>query len=90
VASQLLRLGDLQLVLVAQEGRPPTAHTADTSATGASDYRREGHEASIIGFLHGVLAGWDIEASLGLAQRLAGHAAEHPGLAVPEELLQRG
>lgn len=86
---ELLRQGELKLALVAQEGRPPAVHTPDSSFTGASSYRRDTHEALIVGFLHGVLAGWDIEASLDLAQRVAGHVQEHPGQPAPAELLQR-
>jgi fructokinase len=86
---ELLRLGNLQLALVAQEGRPLSAHTAEAACTGASPHHRDTHEASIVGFLHGVLAGWDMQASLDLAQRLAGHVTEHPGQPAPAELLQR-
>jgi sugar/nucleoside kinase (ribokinase family) len=88
-ARELLRLGDLKLVLVAQEGRPQVVCTAESSCAGASPHRRDTHEALIVGFLHGVLGGWDIEASLDLAQRVAGHVQEHPGQAAPAELLQR-
>lgn len=86
---QLLRQGGLKLAIVAQEGHPPAVHTPDSSFTGASSYRRDTHEAFIVGFMHGVLAGWDIEASLDLAQRVAGHVGEHPGQPAPAELLQR-
>jgi sugar/nucleoside kinase (ribokinase family) len=85
---ELLRLGGLKLVLVAQEGHPPAAYTAESSCTGTSPHRRDAHEASIVGFLHGMLAGWDLQASLDLAERLAGHVLEHPGQPAPAELLQ--
>jgi sugar/nucleoside kinase (ribokinase family) len=88
-ARELLRLGGLRLLLVAQDGRPPAVHTAESSCTGASPHRRDTHEALIVGFLHGVLSGWDIDASLELAQRVAGHVREHPGQPAPAELLQR-
>jgi sugar/nucleoside kinase (ribokinase family) len=88
-ARELLRLGDLKLLLVAQDGRPPAVHTVESSCTGTSPHRRDTHEALIVGFLHGVLSGWDIEASLDLAQRVAGHVQEHPGQPAPAELLQR-
>jgi sugar/nucleoside kinase (ribokinase family) len=86
---ELLRSANLQLVLVAQEGRPLAVHAAQGSAVASSDHSRDAHEASLIGFLHGTLAGWDLEASLELAQRLAAHAREHPGQAAPDALLQR-
>ncbi|MHC4140494.1 MAG: carbohydrate kinase family protein [Planctomycetota bacterium] len=88
-ARELLRLGDLKLVLVAEKGRPQVVCTAESSCTGASPHRRDTHEALIVGFLHGVLGGWDIEASLDLAQRVAGHVQEHPGQPAPAKLLQR-
>jgi sugar/nucleoside kinase (ribokinase family) len=89
VVPELLRLGRLDLVLVAQEGRPPSAHTAESSCTGASPHRRDTHEAAIVGFLHGALGGWGVAASLDLAQRVARYALEHPGQPAPAELLQR-
>ncbi|MHC4218001.1 MAG: carbohydrate kinase family protein [Planctomycetota bacterium] len=89
VVPELLRVGHLELALVAQDGRPPAAYTAKSSCTGAIEHHRDTHEASIVGFMHGILAGWDIEASLDLAQRMAGHAREHPGQPVPQALLQR-
>jgi fructokinase len=88
-ARELLRLGDLKLALMTEDGSPPAVHTADSSFTGASPCHRDTHEALVVGFLHGVLAGWDLEASLDLAQRVAKQAQEHPGQSVPEELLQR-
>jgi sugar/nucleoside kinase (ribokinase family) len=86
---ELLRLGGLKLVLSAQEGHPPAAYTTESSCAGASPHRRDAHEASIVGYLHGMLSGWDMHASLDLAQRLSGHVLEHPGQPAPEDLLQR-
>jgi sugar/nucleoside kinase (ribokinase family) len=88
-APDLLRSAKLQLVLVAQEGRPLAAHAAQGSAVAAADHARDAHEASLVGFLHGLLAGWNLEASLEVAQRLAAHAREHPGQPAPDALLQR-
>jgi sugar/nucleoside kinase (ribokinase family) len=88
-ALDLLRQGDLRLVLLAEEGCPLTAHTAESSCAGAVAHRREAHEAAIVGFLHAILAGRDLAASLKLAEEAGRHALEHPGQPPPPELLQR-
>ncbi len=88
VARELARQADLSLVLIAQEGRPVSARTADASCSGATVHRRETHEATVVALLHGVLAGWELAASVAFAERVAQHVAERPDQPLPPELLQ--
>lgn len=87
-AVELLGLGNLTLVVIAQPGEPMVVHSAESSWSGHA-HRREAHEASIVALLHGVLAGWDVQAAVGLADRLAGHILKHPGEPPPQELLRQ-
>ena len=87
-AIELLRLGNLTLVVIAQPGQPMVVHSAESSWSGRA-HRHEAHEASIVALLHGVLAGWDVQAAVSLADRLAGHILKHPGEPPPQELMRQ-
>ncbi|MHC4414184.1 MAG: carbohydrate kinase family protein [Planctomycetota bacterium] len=88
-ATELIRASNLTFVLAAEPGEPLVIHTAESSWQGHDPHRREAHEACVVGLLHGVLAGWDLRASLELAERMGRHALQHPGEPPPEEVLQR-
>jgi len=85
-ASDLLQPG-LDVVLVAQEGRPLAACTTSTCQETDLPHQRRAHGATLAGFVHGTLAGWDVKASIQLAQRMAQHELEHPGQSPPPEWL---
>ncbi len=87
-ARELARQAHLSLVLVAQEGRPVTAYANESAHGGDSEHRRDAHEATVVALLHGVLAGWDLAASVRCAERVARHVLDHPGEPPPPELLQ--
>ena len=88
-ATEVIRQGDLTFLLVAEPGRPLEAHAATSSWAGQGVFERSSHESSIVGFLHGILAGWEIGDALQLAERVGRHAADHPGQPAPQELLER-
>ena len=50
-AKELLRRGELDTVVIAQAGRPFSAHTADNSSVAQVKYDRLAHEATLVGFL---------------------------------------
>ena len=87
-ALEWLRTGELDLVLFAQEGQPLAAHTSASSWTGDAAHHPDAHEASIVGFLHGMLSGWEVPAALRLAEGLGRHARDHRGEPPPPELLE--
>lgn len=88
-ASALLKQNALNLVVLAQEGAPLTALTAETTCESASAHRRDVHEATLVGLLHGLLAGAGLHDAVGLAERVGRHAREHPDEPPPPELLER-
>lgn len=63
-AKELLRRGGLDMVLVAQPGRPFSAHTADASAAAETGYERDTHAATLIGFLHRTMSGMELTESV--------------------------
>jgi len=85
-ANDLLHQG-LDVVLIAQEGRPLAVQTTSTFLETELAHQRRTHGASLAGFLHGTLAGWDVKASMQLAERLARHELEHPNQPPPPEWL---
>jgi sugar/nucleoside kinase (ribokinase family) len=92
VALPLLREANLVfLVLLDGEGRP-TVHTPDAEVNGGQAIRLTADgalEAGIVGFLHGILAGWEFAQSLELAGRLARHTADKGQEPIPEQWLTR-
>ena len=87
-AANDLLLQGLDVVLIAQEGRPLAATTTLTFCETTSAHEHRAHRASLVGFIHGTLAGWDLEASIQLAERVARHELEHPGQPPPPEWLE--
>ena len=87
--SGLGRSGDVSLLVVARPGTPLVAWTAAGSATGRRPHDLESHVAAVGGRGHAVRGGWDPAAALSLAERVAQHALDRPGAAVPPQMLQR-
>jgi len=85
-AHDLLHQG-LDVVLIAQEGRPLAVQTTSIFLETELAHQRRSHRASVTGFLHGTLSGWDANASMELAQRMARHELEHPQQPPPPEWL---
>ncbi len=85
VAVELVRQGDLAFVVGADEGRPLSAHTVTASWTGRAALPRQAWTACVVGLLHGVLGGLDLEASLAFAERLGRFVVDHPREPLPPE-----
>lgn len=92
IAMQLLRDANLVfLVLLDREGRP-TVYTADAEIKGTETMNPAADgalEAGIVGFLHGILAGWDFPHALTLAARMAHHIAKRGQEPIPQNWLEQ-
>ncbi|UCD73777.1 MAG: hypothetical protein JSV91_08245 [Phycisphaerales bacterium] len=89
-ALQLMRESGLAFVVLLEEDGRPAVHTAEseTQGTGTVNIAVDGAlEAGIVGFLHGVLAGWGFAKALDLAARVAQHTAECGMEPIPDQWL---
>ncbi len=88
-ATELLRLRELRYVVLAQDGRPLEVLSGGTWHIGNAPHERRGHEAALVGLIHGMLAAWDTPAAIGLAERFARHAREHAEEKVSPDFARR-
>jgi hypothetical protein len=79
----------LTQVVVAQDGRPLEVFAGGAWHVGSAPHERRGYEAALVGLIHGTLAGWDMAAAIGLAERFARHARENPEEPVPPDFTRR-
>jgi len=89
-AAELLRSHQLGFVITIQPGdcsEKMTAHLAAQTFAGPRKFPAAQHDAAVVGFLHGMLSGWDTDRSLELACAGAEYAASHPNDAIPGDLL---
>ncbi len=86
----LLRQANLTLALFAAEGQPLGIYFGQQSQHTTHTHRRQAHEATIVGLLHGILAGSEMPDALALAEQLAIHSLENPGQPPPERFLVKG
>jgi fructokinase len=87
-AAHLLHEAGLSLVLTVDESEGKatlTAHTSEESRSTTVPRPRTAFIASIVAFLHGVLAGKDHVSALQFAHRVGEHVHAHPDEPVPED-----
>ncbi len=89
-AGLLLRQANLTLALYAAEGQPLGIYFGQQSQYTTHTHRRQAHQATIVGLLHGILAGSDMPDALAQAEQLAIHSLENPGQPPPERFLVKG
>jgi sugar/nucleoside kinase (ribokinase family) len=86
-ALHMLREAELSLVLAVEEGAGKvtlTAHTAEEVNGATAPAARRPFVASIVAFLHAVLAGRSYEPALELAQRVGEHVEAHGDEPIPD------
>lgn len=86
-AVEMIREGELAFLLLASDQAPYEAHTATSSWSGEHVLGREAHEAVVVAMLHAVLAGREAHDALRFAEQMGRHVADHPGEAIPAEML---
>lgn len=92
IATQLLRDANLVFLMLLDDEGKPTIHTTDAEVKGAQAIKLSTDgcvEAGIVGFLHGILAGWDFPQALDLAGRMAQHTAGKGQEPIPQQWLTR-